>query len=219
MQNIFLKYVDQGRIRSLDDLKSCYRQIVMKTHPDAVGSDRLVECYIEYGRQYCEAMALISGGETSHGEQATMMSSDYRLLFYKEFYQLERIDRPYPFNKHYHCRQEIREVRERVDSYFLKWNKENADLHTRAHEEYERIKGEKPRGPYRKHALLCNVSPIFHNILSYQLTGLPFYRKQLEQNFDAVMYKLEMRGFEALTEYIRFLIADLDVGPAIMGSE
>jgi hypothetical protein len=88
-----------------------------------------------------------------------------------------------------------------------------------AHETYDQIKREKPSGPYRKHALLFNLSPVFHNILSFQLTGLLFYRKQLGQNFDGVMYQLEKRGFDKLIEYIHVLIADMDCGPAVLGSD
>lgn len=121
------------------DLKRYYRKIVMKTHPDAVGSDRLVDKYVEYRNYYEEAKAI--------------------------------------------------------------------------------IKKEKPRGPYRKYALLFNMSPIFHNILSYQLTGLQFYKKQLRQNFAGIMHQLEERKFDRLIEYIQFLIKDMECGPVIQESD
>ena len=56
---------------------------------------------------------------------------------------------------------------------------------------------------------------MFHNILSYQLTGLEFYQKQLKQNFAAVLFQLEQRNFHRLVEFIQFLIADMRHGPAI----
>jgi hypothetical protein len=216
VENIFVKYIREGRIRSVDELKSYYRQIVMKTHPDIVGSDRLVEQYIEYGKQYSEARAMMQTEANYPDTAAEEHSVSYRLLFYREFYHLERIDRPYAFNKHYHSEEEIELAKRRVHEYFSEWRGECIDLHTQAQEMYDRIKKQKPRGPYRKHALFYNLSPVFHNILSYQLTGSPYYRKQLAQNFDAVIYELERGGFDRLIEYIHFLMADMHFGPAIM---
>jgi curved DNA-binding protein CbpA len=209
MDNTFIRYIKQGKIRSLDELKKAYRQIVMKTHPDAVGSDRLVEKYIECRNYYEEARALFENAE----EHQVLL--DYRLLFYKEFYRLEGIDKPYAFNKYYFSRQEIELSKQRAFEYFSKWQQDRIDLYQEANRNYDLIKSEKPLGPYRKHALLCNLSPVFHNILSYQLTGLRFYKQQLRQNFAAVLLRLEQRQFHKLIEFIQFLIADMENGPVI----
>ena len=216
MENIFIKYMNEGRIRSLDDLKRYYRRIVMRTHPDAVGSDRLVERYIEYGNQYSEARLAIER-EANHPHAAMNQDpADYRLLFYKEFYQLERMERPYAPGTYRNSGEDREAARQRLQEYLAKWKEDRIDLHRQAHITYDQIRKERPRGPYRKHALLFNLRPVFHNILSYQLTGLVFYRRQLSQNFAGVMYQLERRGFDRLIEYIHFLIADMDSGPAIM---
>ena len=208
MDNIFIRYINQGKIGSLDDLKRTYRQIVMKTHPDAVGSDRLVEQYIECRNYYEEAKAIFENIE----KQTNL---DYRLQFYKEFYRLERIDKPYAFNKYYFSRKQIELSRQRAFDFFCKWQPDRIELYEQANRIYDQIKVEKPRGPYMKHALLFNLSPVFHNILSYQLTGLQFYRKQLKQNFAAVLFQLEQRQFHKLVEFVQFLIADMEHGPAI----
>ena len=181
MDNIFIRYINQGKIGSLDDLKRTYRQIVMKTHPDAVGSDRLVEQYIECRNYYEEAKAIFENIEKHP-------NLDYRLQFYKEFYRLERIDKPYAFNKYYFSRKQIELSRQRAFDFFCRWQPDRIELYEQANRIYDQIKVEKPRGPYMKHALLFNLSPVFHNILSYQLTGLQFYRKQLKQNFAAVLF-------------------------------
>jgi len=207
MENIFIKYIQQGKIASLEELKRTYRQIVMKTHPDAVGSDSLVEEYIECRHCYEEARALFEN-EVQHHQ-----ISDYRLLFYKEYYSLERSDKPYAFNKYYFSRNQIELTKQRASEYFRKWQPERNELYEQANRIYDQIKLEKPRGPYMKHALLFNLSPVFHNILSYELTGLQFYQKQLKQNFAAVLFQLEQRQFHKLVEFIQFLIADMEQGP------
>ena len=218
MENVFSRYIDQGRIRSLADLKKCYRKIVMRTHPDAVGSDKLVDQYIEYSNFYEEAKDRITK-EKRKREVEVIDSKNYRLLFYKEFYKLERIDKPYVFNKYYNTDKEIELTKRRTFEYFSKWKGNHIELYKQANDIYDQIKKEKPMGPYRKHALLFNLSPIFHNILSYQLTGLRFYRKQLRQNFAGIMYQLEKRNFDKMIEYIQFLIDDMERGPAILESD
>ena len=215
MENVFIKYIDQGRIKSLSDLKKYYRQIVMRTPPDAIGSDKLVDQYIEYSNFYAEAVDRITKKEI----EANKINKNYRLLFYKEFFKLERIDQPYAFNKHYNTVKEIELTKQRTFEYFSKWKENHIELYRKATDIYDQIKKEKPTGPYRKHALLFNLSPIFHNILSYQLTGLQFYRKQLKQNFAGIMYQLEKRKFDKLIEYIQFLIDDMERGPVILESD
>jgi hypothetical protein len=213
MGNIFIRYIDQGKIRSLDELKRTYRQIVRKTHPDAVGSDRLVEKYLECRNCYEEARAILESQEERREPP------DYRLLFYQEYYRLQRIGMPFAFNRHYFNREAVEQCRQRAREYFGKWREDRVGLYTEANRIYDQIKLEKPRGPYRKHALLFNLSPVFHNILSYQLTGLQFYRQQLRQNFAAVMFQLEQRGFHKLVEFVQFLIDDMEDGPAMHGSD
>jgi curved DNA-binding protein CbpA len=214
MTNIFIQAIRQGRIHGQDELKSAYRRVVMRTHPDAVGSDRLVGQYLECRRQYEEAKAALADEARSRERPA-----NDRLGFYQEFYRLERMDKPFVFNKHYFSRAQIDLTRKRAFEYFSRWQPERMELYEQANRIYDQIKLEKPRGPYRKHALLYNLSPVFHNILSYQLSGLPFYRKQLRQNFAAVMFQLEQRQFHQLAGFIEFLIADLDRGPAIHESD
>ncbi len=219
MANIFIQCIQQKKIRSLEELKRAYRRIVMKTHPDAVGSDRLVEQYLECRTSFEEAKALLEAGGKQPDLAAVPDAGGYRLRFYQEFYRLERMDKPYAFNRYTFNRKQIDLTKQRAFEYFCKWRQDRVELYEQANRIYDQIKLEKPRGPYRKHALLFNLSPVFHNLLSYQLTGLQFYRKQLKQNFAAVLFQLEQRQFHKLVEFIEFLVADLQNGPAIHESD
>jgi hypothetical protein len=215
MENLFIKYIKEGKIRSLEELKKIYHRIVMKTHPDAVGSNKLVDKYLQYSNYYDEAKKFIwqmSGEAMTPTEHETQ---NYRLLFYKEYYKLEIIDKPYAFNKHFHTQAEILLAKQRSFEYFSKWKKENINLYEQANNSYEQIKTEKPRGPYRKYALLFNLSPVFHNILSFQMTGLFYYKNQLKQNLTTVFTKLEERRMYPLIDFIQLLIRDMENGPVI----
>jgi hypothetical protein len=216
MKNIFLRRIRDGSIRSLEDLKGEYHRLVMRTHPDAVGSDDLVESFIAYSGYYEEAKKVLARMGSAPAPFVGA-AENYRLLFYREFYRLERIDKPYAFNKYYVTQVEIRDARQHSEEYFAKWRPDLISLYRRAQEHYDLIKKEKPRGPYMKYAMLFNLSPVFHNILSYQMTGLVFYKKQLKQNLAAVLSKLEERDMTELVQLIQLLIDDMDKGPAILG--
>jgi hypothetical protein len=218
MKNLFIQNIREGKIRGLDDLKSAYRQIVMRTHPDAVGSDRLVEEYIEYSNFYEEAKALILQAGARTATLLPVENENYRFLFYREFFRLERIDKPYAFNWQSSARRDIEQTKQNAFMYFSKWNPDLADLYIQANKYYDKIKLEKPAGPYMKYALLYNLSPVFHNILAYQLTGLKLYKLQLKQNLPAIMSKLDERQFRELKDYINLLISDMDNKPAIQES-
>jgi curved DNA-binding protein CbpA len=208
MDNFFISYIRQGRIQGLEELKKTYRRMVLKTHPDTVGSDRLVEEYIACRNSYEQARELLEEEAKRHGAR------NHRLLFYREYYRLGMIDMPFAFNKYYFNRQQIQLSRQRALEHFVRWQKERTALYAEANRIYDQIKLEKPRSPYRKHAMLFNLSSVFHNILSYQLTGLEFYRQQLRQNLETVLFQLEQRGFRNLIEFIRFLISDMENVPA-----
>jgi len=209
--NIFIKYIKEGRIKSLEDLKRAYHQIIMKTHPDAVGSDELVEKFIAYSNYYEEAVnAILSIANIQEPEKGI----NYRYQFYKELYIFEKLDKPYAFHRNDNL-HEIEQAKAKAYDNLTKWNSDYSELFKLADTDYEQIKREKPRGPYMKYALLFNVVPVFHNIISYQLTGLTFYKKQVKQNLSSIYYQLEQRHLNKLVEYIQFLIEDMENGPAV----
>ena len=63
-----MQLITDGRIGSLADLRSTYHKLVMQTHPDAVGSDKLVKKFIDLNDHYQEANTFfcsIDSGTTS----------------------------------------------------------------------------------------------------------------------------------------------------------
>jgi hypothetical protein len=212
MENLFITYITSGRIRTPDDLRSVYRKIVMKTHPDAVGTDKLVAKFIRLTALYEEAKLYLARHEIMPEHEP---EKNYRLAFFKHLRALESLDMPYVFNRKKHA-TEIEAERTEAISCFGHWNTEKADLYVAAQEEYDKVKGEMPTGPYRKNALYLNLHPVFHNIISFHLSGMQFYRMQVRQNLDAVMKRLDERQFSSLKEFLKFLIDDMEAGPALL---
>jgi hypothetical protein len=56
--NTFIAYIANGRIADHEQLRSVYRRLLLKTHPDAIGSDRLSHKIIQL-----------------HADPATLMAS------------------------------------------------------------------------------------------------------------------------------------------------
>ena len=52
MDNVFIKLIDENKIKNLDDLKKAFRKLAKRTHPDSVGSDRFVEKFMKIQRRF-----------------------------------------------------------------------------------------------------------------------------------------------------------------------
>ncbi len=209
MGNPLTRLVNEGRIRSLQQLKSAYRTLVMKTHPDAVGSDKLVEEYLSLSSYYEEARRLFENRNGPQGE-------NHRLAYFQILEKLERIDKPYSFHRQQNS-SAIRAHQDEAELHFRGWNGDHDQLYVAADREYDRIKSEKLTGLSLQHALAINISPIFHNIVAYHLTGMVFYRKQVNQNLKAILQRLDAEGYHALKQFIELLIDDMGNGPAVFG--
>jgi hypothetical protein len=48
VNNVLIQLIVDGRIRTLEDLRATYHKLAMQTHPDAVGSDKLVRKFLEF---------------------------------------------------------------------------------------------------------------------------------------------------------------------------
>jgi hypothetical protein len=209
MDNPLTRLIHEGKIRNLQQLKSTYRTLVMKTHPDAVGSDRLVEGYLSLSSFYEEARRFFEN-------KSSLQEQNHRLAYFQILEKLERIDKPYSFHRQQN-HLAIRALQGEAWFHFRSWNEQYEQLYVAADREYDRIKSGKPSGPYMKHALAINMSPTFHNIVAYHLTGMSFYKQQVNQNLKAILQRLVVEEYPALKEFIELLIGDMDNGPAVFG--
>lgn len=216
MENPLARLINEGKIRNLQQLKSTYRTLVMKTHPDAVGSDKLVEEYLSLSSYYEEARRLFENRNGQQGEPGKADELNHRLAYFQLLKKLEPIDKPYSFHRQRNSTT-IRALQDEAQFHFRNWDGRHEPLYLAADREFDRIKSEKPSGPYMQHALAINISPIFHNIVAYHLTGMSFYRKQVNQNLKAILQRLVAEGYPALKEFIELLISDMDHGPAVFG--
>ncbi len=215
-ENPFLKLIKAGKISNLQQLKSAYRTLIMKSHPDAVGSDRLIDRYLSFSSYYEEAKQAFEYLDAAEPGTHGPVSESHRLAYYQILQKLERIDKPYSFHRGDNLRA-ILELKAEASFHFDKWDTKNQKLYAEADRDYDRLKTEKPSGPYMKNALAINVSPVLHNIVAYHLTGAMFYRKQVKQNLQAVLQKLTDHHCQALRGFLEVLIDDMSNGPAVFG--
>jgi hypothetical protein len=213
-KNIFIDLIQKGRIVSLQQLRSTYRALAMKAHPDAVGSDVLLEKYLTLSSDYEMAKEMFTAQREGDQSPRQSKSINSRLAYFRTLSQLEVIDKPYSFHREEN-RERIVLLKKIAYDHFGKWRTDYCQEYRLAEKEYDSIKAEKPSGPYMKEALAINIGPIFHNITAYHMTGITFYRRQVKQNLEAIMKRLEDRSCLHLREYVKLLINDMENGPAV----
>jgi hypothetical protein len=213
MANPLLRLISEGKITTFDGLKRAYRRIVMKTHPDAVGSDRLTDKLIEFSGYYEEARQYISRfhAHMFHGPKSVI---NHRLAFFQQLHVIESLEAPYAIKPADYIKT-MKEARLKAYHSFKNWKRDFIDVYVKANEEYELIKLHKPDEPYLRDALNLNLMPVFHNIISFHLTGNHIYKTQMRRNIAAILHRLDQEKLAALKEYISFLIADSFNGPAV----
>jgi len=198
MGNVLIQLIQSGKLRSFEDLKSTYHKIVMKTHPDAVGSDKY--------------LAEFHSAQGVSDEQAC---KNHRLAFFEQLRLIESLEMPYAFHQEENL-EKLSLAKKAASDALQSWNKELAELYSQADKEYVKIKTEKPMGPYLKHALALNVTPLMHNLIAFHLTGRDLYAKQARQNLSGIMHQLTENGCNALREFLSVLLDDMKRGAAVL---
>ena len=213
--NVLIQLIDEGKINTAEQLKSAYRQAVMKTHPDAVGSDKYLEPYLALSNLYEEAKAYFWNNRANESPSPVEEAVNQRLEFFRQLKTIEELEMPYAFHPEENIGR-ISVAKSKAESALLVWKPAAIELYQEADREYVKIKTEKPMGPYLKHALALNIRPVFHNIIAFHLTGRALYSKQARQNLTGIMHRLSEKGLSSLKEFITLLLDDMRNGPAAL---
>lgn len=215
MGNVLIQLIQSGKLRTFEDLRSTYHKIVMKTHPDAVGSDKYLKRYLQLSNEYEQARIFLTESQRAQGDSVAAPSKNHRLAFFQQLHLIETLEMPY----HFHPEENLEELvvaKKAATNELERWRNDLAGLYSRADKEYVRIKAEKPLGPYLKHALALNVRPLVHNLITFHLTGRDLYAKQARQNLSGIMHQLGENHCVALREFLSLLLDDMKRGPAVL---
>ena len=215
MGNLLVELIQAGRIRTLDDLKSAYHSVVMKTHPDAAGSDRYLESYLRLSDCYAEARELLAHQQDPAPGPTEVPSVNHRLAFFQQLHVIESFEMPYAFHPEEHA-AELALARAKAREALMGWRRDLAEIYPAADAEYVKLKTEKPMGPYLRYALALNVRPLVHDLVLYHLSAREVYARQARQNIGGIMHQLERKGCPALRELLSLLLSDMASGPAVL---
>jgi hypothetical protein len=217
MENVFIKFIKEGKIHDQEELKKAYWKLAKKTHPDSVGSDIYVKKFIRFKEHFEEAKEFLNSSGFIQADKKKEEDENYRFLFFLEMQKLYGLESQFFIDDG--KKEKIRIAREASLDFFKKWKNESLDLYLSAINEYDRTKNEKQRNiisNLRKPTIFQNLRPVFYNLYKYHITGMEFYKRQLS-NPKGVILRLDESGCPALKEYILLLISDMDNGPAIFG--
>jgi len=93
MTKTLIDLIDEGKIKTLDDLKSAYHKIVMKTHPDAVGSEKLLAQYLSFTDQYEEAKGHLLNSQFTEKRVEEYKSISHKIKFFVNLGFTEAIEK------------------------------------------------------------------------------------------------------------------------------
>jgi hypothetical protein len=212
--NDFIRLIQSDKLKSLEELRSLYHKVVMKTHPDAAGSDKYLEMHLKLGADYEEARVYLAESQRAKGSPAQQGVRNHRLAFFRHLRLVESLELPYAYHRDTNA-EELRAAKEAAMNELAGWKKELVDLYRDADSDYVRIKSERPEGPYLKHALALNIRPLVHNLVSFHITGRELYAKQARQNLSGILHQLAENRCHALCRFLTFLLDDMKNGAAL----
>jgi hypothetical protein len=213
MKNALIDLINAGRIRSLEDLKSTYHKIVMKTHPDAVGSEKLLTKYLSFAGQYEEAKQYLLGLSKVTQEPKKKAATNHRMEF---FVQLSSIEAFETLNKTTPGRitPHLVAAKKAARVELSEWRPDLLDLYDKAVREYDRIKYEHATGLRTRHPPTLVVPPLLKNIIAFHLSGKALYLVRARKNHALALYRLIEKSSFHLHGFLSFLVDDLKNGSA-----
>jgi len=182
--------------------------------PDAAGSNEYLETFLSLSSQYAEAKLYLSRLNTQT-EVARPVRGNHRLTFFRQLDVIESLELPYAWHQDEN-RDALGAARRAARDALRHWKADWIELYQDADQELVRIKQQRPRGPYLKHALALNIRPLMHDLIGFHLTGRDLYAKQARQNLAGIMHQLNVNGCLRLQQFLSCLIEDTNEGPAVL---
>jgi hypothetical protein len=210
MKNLLVQLIDEGRLSTPEQLKSAYRRMSVRAHPDIAGSNEYLDLFLSLSNHYEEAKAYLAARLP-----AAVADANHRLAFFRQLRVIETIEAPYAFHATEYA-GELRAAKREALAAMEGWRPDLCELYQEASTELAQLKAEKPRGPYMKHALALNVRPLMHDLIGYHLTGKSLYARMARQNRTGILHQLEVNGRKSLGRFLAFLVEDMGNGPAIL---
>jgi hypothetical protein len=204
--NIFSKYIDEGRVKTQEELRKQFRILAKRLHPDASTLDESGALFIRLKRDFEAAKAELS----KPVPDSPLPRIVSREEFYQAFWELEASSFPVDgrirkASKTYTRR--VAEFAKLLDGLDKPPDCSFSDVERELYELRDRGIIDNP--------LFGRIRMIFYNLITWHLEPRKFTRQALEKWMGEIDGELEGLGMGATRSFLLWLIRDMDRGPAL----
>jgi hypothetical protein len=197
--NVFIERIEAGKIKTLAQLKSCYRALAKSIHPDTAIIDDSGGMFVKLQGDFEEARKRILGMGIG---RAADDDEDYRALFHELTASGFPVDARAKTTKAY--RDRLDRFRRAVDRRGI----EGASSFSAVEAELERMRGE----GIVQNPLFGNVRLLFYQIVSHYCNPTMFTLGAIRKIYGEIEADLRARGFASLDAFLAWMIGDLGRG-------
>jgi hypothetical protein len=197
--NVFIERIETGKIKTLAQLKSCYRALAKSIHPDTATIDGSGGMFVKLQGDFEEARKVI---QVKGADRAADDDEDYRTLFQQLIASGFPVDGRARITKAY--RDRLARFRSTIDGMSV----EGLGRFSAVEAELIRMRGD----GIVLNPLFGNVRLLFYHIISHYNYPTMFTFGAIGKIYGEITEDLRSRGFPALDAFLRWMVGDLEHG-------
>jgi hypothetical protein len=197
--NVFIERIEAGKIKTLAQLKSCYRALAKSIHPDTAAIDGSGSMFVKLQGDFEDARKLIQVKGTDRAADA---DEDYRNLFQ------QLIASGFPLDGRARTTKAYRDRLDRFRSAMDRMSVEGLGGFSAVETELVRMRGD----GIVLNPLFGNVRLLFYHFVSHFNYPTKFTLGAIGKIYGEITEDLRARGFPALDAFLGWMTGDLERG-------
>jgi hypothetical protein len=197
--NVFTERIEAGKIKTLAQLKSCYRALAKSIHPDTATIDGSGGMFVKLQGDFEEARKAI---QAKAADRAADADVDYRTLFQ------QLIASGFPVDGRARTTKAYRDRLDRFRSAMDRMSVEGLGGFSAVEAELVRMRGD----GIVMNPLFGNVRLLFYQLVSHYNYPTMFTFGAIGKIYGEITEDLRARGFPALDAFLGWMAGDLERG-------